>query len=60
MMTEARGEGQKVLGKRGRPNELTKLRVRGTHSQSNLTITVLVRRPEEERDAEPKRLGVLG
>ena len=63
-MTEAHGEGQKVLGQKGRPNELTKLRVRGTHSQSNLTITVLVG-PEVEggarRGAEaPRRPGMTG
>ena len=62
-MTEARGEGQKVLGKRGRPNELTELRVRGTHSQSNLTITVLD--PEAEGGAQrgagaPWRPGTTG
>ena len=63
-MTEALGEGQKVLGQKGRPNELTELRVRGTHSQSNLTITVLVG-PEAgggaRRGAEaPRHHGTMG
>ena len=63
-MTEAHGVGQKVLGQKGCPNALTEVRVRGTHSQSNLTITVLVG-PEAgggaRRGAEaPRHHGTMG
>ena len=63
-MTEVYGAGQKVLEQKGYPNILTKIRVRGTHSRSNLTLAVLVG-PEAGGGAQrgvevPRRHGTMG